>query len=92
MIKEVFESISEKMQSDFEKVTKLLSHPGVKGTARENALMHYLRPHKDVLYIEKESLLLNMSQKNYPGSKKKCTTCTMNTEKRCARITRQTKR
>ena len=45
MIKEVFESISEKMQSDFEKVTKLLSHPGVKGTARENALMHYLRPH-----------------------------------------------
>jgi len=45
LIKEVFESISEKMQSDFEKVTKLLSHPGVKGTARENALMHYLRPH-----------------------------------------------
>lgn len=45
MIKEVFESISGKMQSDFEKVTKLLSHPGVKGTARENALMHYLRPH-----------------------------------------------
>lgn len=29
MIKEVFESISEKMQSDFEKVTKLLSHPNV---------------------------------------------------------------
>ena len=45
MIKEVFESISEKMQSDFEKVTKLVSHPGVKGTARENALMKYLRPH-----------------------------------------------
>ena len=45
LIKEVFESISEKMQNDFENVTKLVSHPGIKGTARENALMKYLRPH-----------------------------------------------
>lgn len=45
MLKEVFESISEKMRSDFEKVTKMIEHPGEKGTARENALMKYLRPH-----------------------------------------------
>ena len=44
LIKEVFESISEKMQSDFEKVTKSVSHPGVKGTARENALEERFRP------------------------------------------------
>lgn len=45
MIKEVFESISEKMRTDFEKVTKMIDHPGEKGTAREKALMKYLRPH-----------------------------------------------
>ena len=45
MLKEVFESISEKMKGDFDTATKMVCHPVVKGTARENALMKYLRPH-----------------------------------------------
>lgn len=45
MLKEEFESISERMRIDFEQVTKMISHPVVKGTARENALQTYLRPH-----------------------------------------------
>lgn len=45
MLKEVFESISEKMKGDFDTATKMVCHPVVKGTVRENALMKYLRPH-----------------------------------------------
>ena len=59
MLKEVFESISEKMQSDFEKVTKLVSHPSVKGTARENALMKYLRPHIPDKFAFSEGIIID---------------------------------
>lgn len=45
LLKEIFDSISKKMQSDFEDVTNLILHPVVKGTTRENALKQYLRPH-----------------------------------------------
>lgn len=45
MIKEVFDSISEKMRIDFQQVTSMISHPGEKGSSRENALKNYLRPH-----------------------------------------------
>lgn len=59
MIKEVFESLSERMKSDFDKTTKLVSHPVVKGSARENALMKYLRPHIPDKYEFSEGIVID---------------------------------
>ena len=59
MIKEVFESISAKMRNDFYKTTKLVSHPVVKGSARENALMKYLRPHIPDKYEFSEGIVID---------------------------------
>ena len=43
MLKDIFCSVSKKMQIDFEKITSKIQHNGEKGTARENILQEYLK-------------------------------------------------
>lgn len=59
MIKEVFDSISLKMRSDFEEVTRMINHTGERGTARENALKKYLRPHIPEKYQFSEGTVID---------------------------------
>lgn len=42
MLKDIFSSVSRKMQIDFEEITSQIQHNGEKGTARENILKEYL--------------------------------------------------
>ena len=43
MLKDIFCSVSKKMQIDFEEITSKIQHNGEKGTARENILQEYLK-------------------------------------------------
>lgn len=43
LLKEVFQSISQKMMLDFNEITSRINHNGEKGAARETVLQNYLR-------------------------------------------------
>ncbi len=43
MLKDIFSSVSQKMQIDFKDITSKINHNGEKGTARENMLEFYLK-------------------------------------------------
>nr|QNO52544.1 hypothetical protein BJKGENCM_00034 [Methanosarcinales archaeon ANME-1 ERB6] len=42
-MKELFDSISKRMMLDFEEISKTLTHPGLKGTSKEEKFREFLR-------------------------------------------------